>query len=81
MAFSLHSHSGQFCGHAQNDLEEMVQRAIELQMPLYSLTEHMPRTHDGDLYPEEVRVPLPVSSGSVQSRSMADSRCHRLRPA
>lgn len=53
MHFSHHSHSGQFCGHAENTLEEVVQTAISKQMDLYALTEHMPR-EEKDLYPEEV---------------------------
>ena len=53
MPFSHHSHSGQFCGHAKNTLEEIVQTAISKHMDLYALTEHMPR-EDDDLYPEEV---------------------------
>ncbi len=55
MPFSHHSHSGQFCGHAENTLEEVVQTAISKQMDLYALTEHMPREEE-DLYPEEVAV-------------------------
>jgi histidinol-phosphatase (PHP family) len=52
----MHSHSGQFCpGHAKDQLEAVIQQAIKLDMRLISLTEHMPRTHDQDLYPEEVR--------------------------
>jgi hypothetical protein len=55
MAFSMHSHSGQFCpGHAKDSLEEVVVRAISLKMHLLALTEHMPRDQDADLYPEEV---------------------------
>ncbi|KAI9849338.1 MAG: histidinolphosphatase [Sclerophora amabilis] len=55
MPFSHHSHSGQFCpGHAQNSLEEMVQRAIAQKMEIFALTEHMPRAHVEDLYPEEI---------------------------
>lgn len=51
----MHSHSGQFCpGHAKDQLEEVVQRAIGLQMRAFALTEHMPRSEDKDLYPEEV---------------------------
>src|SRR5947207_227029 len=53
MPFSHHSHSGQFCGHAKNTLEEMVQRAIARGMRIYALTEHMPRDVE-DFYPEEV---------------------------
>lgn len=53
MPFSHHSHSGQFCGHAKNTLEEVVQRAISLGMETLAMTEHMPR-EECDLYPEEV---------------------------
>lgn len=51
---SHHSHSGQFCLHARNTLEEMVQTAIRKNMQVYALTEHMPRDHEDDLYPEEL---------------------------
>ncbi|MCJ1302921.1 histidinolphosphatase [Hypocenomyce scalaris] len=53
MPFSHHSHSGQFCGHAKNTLEEMVQTAITRKMQVFTLTEHMPRDQDEDLYPGE----------------------------
>jgi len=53
MPFSHHSHSGQFCGHAQNSLEQMVRAAIAKNMQVFALTEHMPREEE-DLYPEEV---------------------------
>lgn len=53
MPFSHHSHSGQFCGHAANTLEEVVQRAISLGMTTFCLTEHMPREAI-DFYPEEI---------------------------
>ena len=56
MPFSHHSHSGQFCGHAENTLEEVVQTAVTKHMNLYALTEHMPREEE-DLYPEEVTIP------------------------
>ena len=52
MPVSTHSHSGQFCAHASNTLEEMVQAAIAKEMRMYALTEHMPRGPE-DLYPEE----------------------------
>ncbi|KAI9785324.1 MAG: histidinolphosphatase [Geoglossum umbratile] len=55
MPFSHHSHSGQFCLHAQNTLEEMVQTAISRKLRVFALTEHMPRDRHCDLYPEEVR--------------------------
>ncbi|CAF9904283.1 MAG: histidinolphosphatase [Alectoria fallacina] len=55
MPFSYHSHSGQFCRHAENLLEEVVQTAVRKQMDLYALTEHMPREEE-DLYPEEIKL-------------------------
>ncbi|GAB7332878.1 hypothetical protein MBLNU13_g04596t1 [Cladosporium sp. NU13] len=53
MPFSHHSHSGQFCGHAANTLEEVVQRAIARGMTTFCMTEHMPREL-ADFYPEEI---------------------------
>jgi histidinol-phosphatase (PHP family) len=59
MAFSMHSHSGQFCpGHAKDQLEEIVQTAISCGFETFALTEHMPRNSDKDLYPEEVEFPF-----------------------
>jgi histidinol-phosphatase (PHP family) len=59
MAFSMHSHSGQFCpGHAQDQLEEIIQTAISKGMQTFGLTEHMPRDNDEDKYPGEVRTAL-----------------------
>lgn len=54
MPFSHHSHSGQFCSHAQDRLEEIVQAAIQRGMVVWGLTEHMPRGQEEDLYPDEV---------------------------
>ncbi|CAK7228484.1 hypothetical protein SCUCBS95973_006895 [Sporothrix curviconia] len=53
MAFTMHSHSGQFCGHAVDSLEQVVQRAVTLGFRTLGLSEHMPRAHVDDLYPEE----------------------------
>ncbi|PUU73794.1 polymerase/histidinol phosphatase-like protein [Tuber borchii] len=53
MPFSHHSHSGQFCLHAQDTLEQMIEAAIAKGMIVFSLTEHMPRDCVEDLYPEE----------------------------
>jgi len=59
MPFSHHSHSGQFCGHASNTLEEVIQTAIQKEMEVYAMTEHMPR-EERDFYPEEVYPKLLV---------------------
>src|ERR1700753_2363305 len=50
MPFSHHSHSGQFCGHATNTLEEVVQDAISKGMTTFCMTEHIPR-QKVDFYP------------------------------
>lgn len=58
MAFTMHSHSGQFCpGHAQDQLEDIVKHAISIGYKTMALTEHMPRTGLEDLYPEELDDP------------------------
>ncbi|KAH7412570.1 Polymerase/histidinol phosphatase-like protein [Cadophora sp. MPI-SDFR-AT-0126] len=62
MAFSMHSHSGQFCpGHAKDSLEEVIQTAISKGMHTFALTEHMPRMSDEDRYPEEISAGESVS--------------------
>ncbi|KAK5107458.1 hypothetical protein LTR62_001256 [Meristemomyces frigidus] len=52
MPWSHHSHSGQFCGHATNTLEEVVQTAVHKGMTTLCLTEHIARAEE-DFYPEE----------------------------
>lgn len=54
MPFSHHSHSGQFCHHAKDTLEEVVKTAISKGMQTLVMTEHMPRDASLDSYPEEV---------------------------
>ncbi|PVH86690.1 histidinol phosphate phosphatase H [Cadophora sp. DSE1049] len=62
MAFSMHSHSGQFCpGHAKDSLDEVIQTAISKGMQTFALTEHMPRISDEDRYPEEISAGDSVS--------------------
>jgi hypothetical protein len=51
---SHHSHSGQFCRHAKDDLEDIILRAIELGFQTFGLSEHAPRYRLEDLFPEEV---------------------------
>lgn len=75
MPFSYHSHSGQFCGHAQDSLEEIVKAAIAKNMRVFALTEHMPR-EDKDMYPEEVSF-LPYATCSLEvDETFADSSEH-----
>ncbi|RPB26027.1 histidinol phosphate phosphatase H [Terfezia boudieri ATCC MYA-4762] len=56
MPHSHHSHSGEFCMHARDTLEEVVLTAIEKGMKVLALTEHMPRDLPDDLYPEETEA-------------------------
>lgn len=63
MAFTMHSHSGQFCpGHAKDQLEDIILHAIKIGYKTIGLTEHMPRTDLSDLYPEEVSTNSPPPS-------------------
>lgn len=55
---SLHSHSGEFCKHAHGTLKQVVDQAIADRFTIYGLTEHMPRSRNKDLYPEEREVTL-----------------------
>ncbi|KAJ4153457.1 hypothetical protein LMH87_009942 [Akanthomyces muscarius] len=54
MAFTMHSHSGQFCSHAVDQLEDIIKHAISVGFKTIGLTEHMPRYDERDLYPEEL---------------------------
>lgn len=66
---SHHSHSGQFCRHAKDNLESVVARAVELGFTAYGLTEHAPRYREEDLFPEEVSVSMYFGCGSYARRS------------
>eukprot|EP00051_Salpingoeca_urceolata_P018374 m.257296 g.257296 ORF g.257296 m.257296 type:complete len:298 (+) comp19180_c4_seq2:140-1033(+) len=73
MPFSAHSHSGQFCRHAKNTLAEMVEQAMAVGFPCYSLTEHMPRFRPCDLYPEESDI-SPADLEEIFGRYVAEAR-------
>ncbi|KAI8244809.1 putative histidinol-phosphatase [Colletotrichum sp. SAR 10_96] len=66
MAFTMHSHSGQFCpGHAKDQLESIIQHAIGIGYKTMGLTEHMPRLETADLYPEELEEGDPAAALAV----------------
>ncbi|KAF4123096.1 histidinol-phosphatase (PHP family) [Geosmithia morbida] len=70
MAFTMHSHSGQFCpGHAKDQLEDIIQHAISAGFKTMGLTEHMPRYEERDLYPEEHDEPDALSALSSRHES------------
>jgi histidinol-phosphatase (PHP family) len=78
MPYSHHSHSGQFCGHAQNTLEEVVQAAIAKRFHTFSLTEHIPRPQE-DFYPEEAESYTEQSLAKLFDDFIVEA--HRLRDA
>jgi len=73
MPFSHHSHSGQFCGHATNTLEEVVQKAVAMSMTTFCLTEHMPRGEE-DFYPEEINQHNEASLAKLYDDFYAEAR-------
>lgn len=58
---SHHSHSGEFCAHATSKLDEVLSRAHELGFSHFHCSEHVPREHHGELYPEEKEAGLTPS--------------------
>jgi histidinol-phosphatase (PHP family) len=56
---SIHGgHSGQFCNHAQDTLEAVIQAYIAKGFTWVGITEHMPPAADRFLYPEELQAGL-----------------------
>ncbi len=56
---SIHGgHSGQFCSHATDSLEEIIQLYIEKQFTWVGITEHTPAISDSILYPDEIAAGL-----------------------
>ncbi|CBX90670.1 similar to histidinol-phosphatase [Plenodomus lingam JN3] len=76
MPYSHHSHSGQFCAHAKNTLEEVVQAAITKGFHTFALTEHIPRLRE-DFYPEEEAKHTETSLIELFEEFVAEA--HRLR--
>ena len=75
---SIHGgHSGQFCNHANNTLEEIVLTYIREGYPWVGITEHMPPVSDAFVYPEERRAGLNTAS---LTRRFAEyiTTCRRL---
>ena len=78
MPYSHHSHSGQFCSHAKDTLEQVIQAAIAKGFLSFALTEHIPRPIE-DFYPGE------ADSYTVESLAKTFDdfivEAHRLRDA
>ena len=64
---SVHGgHSGQFCQHARDDLESIIQAYIAQGFKWVGITEHIPPLADAVRYPDEVEAGL--SAAFLQSR-------------
>ena len=75
---SVHGgHSGQFCGHAKDTLEEIVLAYIDQRYAWVGITEHMPPVSDAFVYPEEKGAGF--DAGTLMER-FADymATCRRL---
>lgn len=52
---SVHGgHSGQFCNHASDSLEDLIKKYIELEFSWVGITEHTPAASEIYLFPEEI---------------------------
>lgn len=73
---SIHGgHSGQFCGHAENTLEEVILAYIAKGFTWVGVTEHMPPPHDRFRYREEKNAGLNRDAlASRFSQYMAEGR-------
>lgn len=59
MKVSVHGgHSGKYCNHAKDNLEEMVKAYLSSGFSWVGITEHVPPVHDAFLYPEEADAGL-----------------------
>lgn len=51
-------HSGRYCNHAKDQLEDIIKRYIELGFKAVGITEHVPPVNDQYLYPDEKELNL-----------------------
>lgn len=62
LLISLHGgHSGQFCSHAEDLLEDIILRYIDLGFIKVGITEHIPPAREDFLYPDEKKLGLTVT--------------------
>lgn len=75
---SIHGgHSGQFCTHAKNSLDEVIQAYIDQGFSWVGITEHMPPNSDTMLYPDELELNL-SSSGMMNRFEEYFKECRSL---
>ena len=75
---SVHGgHSGQFCHHAENTLEEIVQQYIGKHFPWVGITEHVPAISDALRYPDQIAAGLTAEMLMTRFRAYI-RECRRL---
>jgi histidinol-phosphatase (PHP family) len=75
---SVHGgHSGQFCHHAKDTLEDVVRAYVDAGFTWVGITEHMPPLDDSRRYPDEVASAISASSLQQRFTSYFDE-CRRL---
>ena len=75
---SVHGgHSGQFCHHAENTLEEIVQQYIRKHFPWVGITEHVPAIGDDLRYPDQIAAGLTAAVLMTRFRDYM-RECRRL---
>ncbi len=61
LLISLHGgHSGEFCSHAKDNLEDIILRYIDLGFSKVGITEHIPPAREKFVYPDEKNLGLSV---------------------
>ena len=76
---SVHGgHSGEFCGHAEDTLEEIVRAYIAHGYTWVGITEHMPPERDALSYPDELAAGLNAVDQQARFAGYM-STCRRLR--
>ena len=70
-------HSGEFCAHAQDQLEDVIRRYIELGFQTVGISEHMPPEEDRFVYDDEHLANLDIDK--MQNRfACYMSTCRQL---
>ncbi len=76
---SVHGgHSGEFCHHAKDSLEDVVQAYIDRGFSWVGITEHMPAVSDRFVYPDEREAGLDSSAQQCRFDDYFES-CRRLK--
>jgi len=75
---SVHGgHSGEFCDHAQDDLEDIIEQYIEMDYAWVGITEHVPPPTDAQRYPDEIEKG--ITAAFLQERfARYMIHCHHL---